>query len=406
MPAAPTVAASLRAYGVHQRAVGALFWLPTVFLYLIEQVGLTRALQLGALYYLTVVVLEVPSGWFSDRVGRVAALRVTAVAWIGTHLLFLVGGLGPIVAAQVLLAVGYAFLSGTDATFHFDTLDGAGRAREFEEREAVVRRGLLVATAVSAVVGGGLAFVDLRLPFAASLVAAAVQLAATLRMGEPPRVSRSQGLGADLRSVVRHLRRPLLAWVTLYVVAEVILIHLVSELTPPYLAMVLERPADDPAAAAAIAGVAAAVVALVGAGVLRHVDTGRRRLGVGVVLVALALASAGSVVLMATVTSLWVLPAVATRGMQAAATSVLVPGLVARRVEQHHRATMLSVTSLAGRCGYALVLLSLAAAAGDVLPEVLDLAAVVAVVTAVVALGGARLPAVARELRADRSLGG
>ena len=92
--------------------------------------------------------------------------------------------------------------------------------------------------------------------------------------------------------------------------------------------------------------------------------------------------------------------------MQAAATSVLVPGLVARRVEQHHRATMLSVTSLAGRCGYALVLLSLAAAAGDVLPEVLDLAAVVAVVTAVVALGGARLPAVARELRADRSLGG
>ena len=139
---------------------------------------------------------------------------------------------------------------------------------------------------------------------------------------------------------------------------------------------------------------------------LRHVDTGRRRLGVGVVLVALALASAGSVVLMATVTSLWVLPAVATRGMQAAATSVLVPGLVARRVEQHHRATMLSVTSLAGRCGYALVLLSLAAAAGDVLPEVLDLAAVVAVVTAVVALGGARLPAVARELRADRSLGG
>ena len=64
--------ANLRAYAVHQRAVGALFWLPTVFLYLIDEVGLTGALQLGALYYFTVVVLEVPSGWFSDRVGRVA----------------------------------------------------------------------------------------------------------------------------------------------------------------------------------------------------------------------------------------------------------------------------------------------------------------------------------------------
>ena len=49
--------ANLRAYAIHQRVVGSLFWLPTVLLYLIDQVGLTRALQLGALYYLTVVCL-------------------------------------------------------------------------------------------------------------------------------------------------------------------------------------------------------------------------------------------------------------------------------------------------------------------------------------------------------------
>lgn len=391
--------ANLRAYALHQRLVGALFWLPTVLLYLIDQVGLTRALQLGALYYLTVVVLEVPSGWFSDRVGRVAALRVTAVCWVACQGLFLVGGLGPIAGAQVLLAVGYAFLSGTDSTFHFDVLDADGRADEFERREARVRRDLLLVTAVTAIAGGCLAFIDLRLPFAASLSAASVQLVATLRMHEPPRSGGSSGLRADLSALGAYLRRPLLAWLTLYVVVEVILIHLVSELAPPYVAMVLERPADDPAGAAVIAGLVAAAVAFVGALSLRYTEAVRRRVGAGVVLATLAIVTATASVAMAVAVSLLVVPLVVARGVQMAATSVLVPGLISRRVAQHHRATMLSVTSLAGRCSYAVVLLTIA---GDALPDVLDTAAVVAVGAAAIAAATSRLPSVETELRADR----
>lgn len=398
MTPADTTETNLRAYAVHQRAVGALFWLPTVLLYLIDQVGLSRALQLGALYYLTVVVLEVPSGWFSDRVGRVAALRITGVAWVACHALFLVGGLGPIVLAQVMLAVGYAFLSGTDSTFHFDALDADGRAREFERREAEVRRGLLLATTVTAVVGGCLAFVDLRLPFAASLVAAVAQLASTLRMTEPPRSSRSTGFASDLRSIGGYLRRPLLAWVALYVVVEVILIHLVAELAPPYLALVLERPADDPAGAAIIAGLVAAVVAFVGALSLRYTETARTRFGAGPVLVALACSTAVASVVMGVATSLLVLPLIVTRGVQMAATQVIVPGIVSRQVVQHHRATMMSVTSLLGRCSYAVVLVAIA---GDGLPDVLDRAAVVSVAAVVVAAVTSRLSAVRAGLRED-----
>ncbi len=391
--------ANLRAYVVHQRVVGSLFWLPTVLLYLIDQVGLTQALQLGALYYLTVVVVEVPSGWFSDHVGRVAALRVTGVAWVGCHALFLVGGAGPIAGAQVLLAVGFAFLSGTDSTFHFDVLDAAGRSSEFEHREARARTGLHYATAVTAVVGGCLAFVDLRLPFAAALLAAAVQLGSTLRMSEPPRSTRSASFTSDLRLVRRHLRRPLLAWITFYVVVEVILIHLVAELAPPYLTMVLERPADDPAGAAVIAGIVAATVAGVGGFSLRYTERARQRFGAGVVLVVLAFVTATTSVTMALVVSPFVLPLIVSRGVQMAATQVFVPGIISRRVEQHHRATVLSVTSLFGRCAYAMVLLSIAA---DRLPPVLDRAAGVAVVAAVLALATALRPRVASELRADR----
>ncbi len=218
-------------------------------------------------------------------------------------------------------------------------------------------------------------------------------------MSEPPRSTRSASFTSDLRLVRRHLRRPLLAWITFYVVVEVILIHLVAELAPPYLTMVLERPADDPAGAAVIAGIVAATVAGVGGFSLRYTERARQRFGAGGVLVVLAFVTATTSVTMALVVSPFVLPLIVSRGVQMAATQVFVPGIISRRVEQHHRATVLSVTSLFGRCAYAMVLLSIAA---DRLPPVLDRAAGVAVVAAVLALATALRPRVASELRADR----
>ena len=178
-----------------------------------------------------------------------------------------------------------------------------------------------------------------------------------------------------------------------------VLIHLVSELAPPYLAMVLERPSDDPAGAAVIAGALAATVAAVGGWSLRFTESARRRFGPGVVLLVLASVTAAASLTMALVVSLLVLPLIVSRGIQMAATQVMVPGIMSRRVEQHHRATMLSVTSLLGRCTYAIVLLAIAA---EYLPRVLDTAAVVAVGAAMLVVVVALRPSVAAELRAER----
>ena len=41
MTAPDPTESNLRAYAVHQRVVGAAFWVPTSLLYLIDQVGLT-----------------------------------------------------------------------------------------------------------------------------------------------------------------------------------------------------------------------------------------------------------------------------------------------------------------------------------------------------------------------------
>ncbi len=211
----PRLERNLRLYGWHQALAGTLFWMPTVVLFLTEQVGLTTALAVQSAYYFAVVVLELPSGWLSDRLGRVIALRIVALTWIAAHVLFAWSpGSAGLIVAQVLLAAGYAFLSGTDVTFHYDTLEALGREDEFEEREAAARQHLLLVTASSALVGGALGTIDLRLPFLASAAFAAVQGATTLRMTEPG--ATGAGPAPDevtSRTVFGYLRRlPCSGW--------------------------------------------------------------------------------------------------------------------------------------------------------------------------------------------------
>ena len=80
-----------RLYPLYQAFFNAYFWLPVFFLYFSEQLPLRRVLQLEAIYYLTVVVVEVPSGYFSDTVGRRRTLMVAAAALVVSYALFFFG---------------------------------------------------------------------------------------------------------------------------------------------------------------------------------------------------------------------------------------------------------------------------------------------------------------------------
>ncbi|MGI9613662.1 MAG: MFS transporter [Acidimicrobiales bacterium] len=387
-----TLSSSLEWYRRHQLLAGALFWLPTTFLYLVEQYGLTTALRVQAIYYAAVVVFEVPSGWLSDRLGRVLTMRLVAIWWLVAHLLFVVSpgtvGLAGVIAAQVFLAAGYAFLSGTDVMLHFDTLEALGRSEEFEAREARSRRGLLSVTAVTAATGGAIGLIDLRLPFALSLAAAALQLAVAWKLVEPSRSTaieiadrpdRRVAAGQDVLAALHRLGERPLAWLGLYVVAHVVTVHLAADLTGPYLAEVLGVGLADPGRAALATGFTAAAVALVGAIVVPAVPVLARRIGLAATLIGAALIPTGLLVTMAVTSAVWLVPLLALRGVQGAATSVLIPAVIGGHVEQERRATVLSLNSLGGRLMYGGALLVLASAGGEGLRSRLSMAAVLAV---------------------------
>ena len=127
---------NLALYDIYRPMRRALVWMPVFFLYFGGRFSVDRVLALEAIYYFSVVVMEVPSGYFSDRVGRVRTLRIGTVCLIGSHVLFLSGGSSFVVfaLAQALLAAAFAFQSGTDTSFHYDTLTVLDRTTEFARR--------------------------------------------------------------------------------------------------------------------------------------------------------------------------------------------------------------------------------------------------------------------------------
>ncbi|MEM8926547.1 MAG: hypothetical protein AAGD35_23830, partial [Actinomycetota bacterium] len=260
------LAANLRLYRIHQVAAGALVWMPVLFLHLIERHGLGAALRLQAVYYIAVVLSEVPTGRFSDRFGRVVTMRLVALAWFAAMVAFAAGD-AVIWAAvgQVLLAIGIAGMSGTDVSFHLDTLEALGRGDEFAPAEAAARRGMLIATAVAAAASGFLWTVDPRLPFVAAGVAAAMQGVVAFRLVEP-----SAAVGGTDRTSLRAATTALgrggrrtLAWLGTAMVVHVVTVHLVAELAVPFQLDVFGG--DTPELAAVSNGVLVAAVSSLGA---------------------------------------------------------------------------------------------------------------------------------------------
>ena len=357
----------MRLIPVHQALTRALVWLPIMVLFTRARFDLDGALLLSSLYYLFVVALEVPSGWMSDRLGRTLTLRIAAASWVVAHLCFLIGDerFGMIVLGQFFLAGGFASLSGTDVTFHYDTLEALGRADTYTRRESIVSSIGFVATAFGVLLGGVLGYVDLRLAFVAALLFAVAQFVVASMLSEPPVEQLADPFLRQIRVCVGYLSHRYLGWIFFYGIVLVTLEHVAFTLAQPWLTEVLGQTADDIGATPLLAGVVYATTAFIGAASARAVAPISERIGVVATLIGLAALSSLIVTGMAVSTSAFMIGLVAFRSAQGAAAPVLISAAVAPHTARQHRATLLSLNSLAGRLGYGLILLAVAGAAND-----------------------------------------
>ena len=140
---------------------GFFIWLPIWILYLIETRGLslTQVALMEVVFWIAVIVAEVPTGAVADRFGRRVSLALGGFGFTIASVVFaLADSYAVLAVSYVLMAIAMTLFSGSGPALLFDTLRHLRRTREFERimgrSEAVMAFSLLSAT----LLGGPLAF--------------------------------------------------------------------------------------------------------------------------------------------------------------------------------------------------------------------------------------------------------
>ena len=362
---------NLRLYPLYTLAFNCYAWVPVFFLYFSENLPLASVLRLEALYYAAVVVLEVPSGYFSDRIGRRVTLLISALAMTLSYALFTVGGSFELFAtAQILLAVGISFKSGTDISFHYDALAALGREGEFGAREARITRNNLLANGLASLAGGAVALIALRYAYALSFVAAFAGFIVVLFFKEPGggQHLKASGFFRQLRDCLACLRNPLLAWLFLYCIGMVVLDHIPYELYQPYLEQLGARADWLPQEGTPLtAGIVMAVGLFLGAPMAAYSITLRDKLGLKTTLLLATVVQTAVIAAMGWFLHPLVMVMFLMRNIPSALKKAPLNAAIAPRVASSLRATYLSLQSLAGRLSFSITLtgLSLMFTPGD-----------------------------------------
>ena len=192
-----------------------IFWQAVWFLYFQSQLSAAEAILLYAVYDVATTLLEVPSGYLSDRLGRRVTLLASVVAgFLGAIFLGLGQGFAIFVAGQVLMGAAAAFASGTDSALLYEALVAEDRADDIARQELRTWRFSFAALALSAVTGGAMAVWSGAGPFLASAAALLCALIIALKFTEPPHGPRvpQGGEWARLGSLGVALRTPVLTW--------------------------------------------------------------------------------------------------------------------------------------------------------------------------------------------------
>lgn len=345
-----------------------LFWQATWFLYFQQELSAAEAIVLYVIFDLTVTVLEVPSGYMSDRLGRRVTLLVSGVYFlIGLVFLSIGDSFAVFAAGQLMLGAGIAFSSGTDTALLYQSLVALGRANSMEKETVRAWRAAFMALALSALIGGSLAFISPRLPFVAAAVTMLATLWVTWQFTEPQVTAPAPSERARMQFLVSRFRNPALMWIFALSVTMYVFSHVPFVFGQPFIAETLGQFGVSELAPL-LSGTVTALMMGFSLLVSLAAPRLRARLGLaGILLLAFtvqvglvgALAASGTFVAIAFLLARMVSDSLSTPFIQAHLQPMLGDEI---------RATFMSVKSLAGRVVFA-ISLSLAAVSTTIIDE-------------------------------------
>ena len=159
---------------------------------------------LQSVYSLTLMTLEIPTGYFADRAGRKTSILIGATMGFTGYLAYSFSfGFWQFVIAEVILGVSQSLVSGADSAMLYDTLAATKQKEKYTQLEGRVTSIGNFGEAFAGIIGGLLAVSSLRTPFFVQTCVALIAIPAALMLAEPPvqTIKIKPGLG-EIRSII------------------------------------------------------------------------------------------------------------------------------------------------------------------------------------------------------------
>jgi len=200
------VTRSIRLQAAYNFLIDFRFYAPLSILYFAEVTGsFAQAGLIVSILMLSAVVLEVPTGVFSDMLGRKGTLVAGAVALTAAVISFAYAdGLGWLLVGACLEGLSQALFSGNNDALLIDTLTEVGRESEFAHLTGRISSALQFGAAIAAISGSIIgALFGLRAAVIASIAPQVIGLAISAFIPAPRRHEIVASPFQHLREAVR-----------------------------------------------------------------------------------------------------------------------------------------------------------------------------------------------------------
>lgn len=196
---------------------------------------------LQALYSITIVILEIPSGYFGDVLGRKKSLVLgTILVSLGFFTYTISYSFWQFWVAATLVAAGSSFTSGSDSALLYDSLLHLQKSKQYTKYEGRLYAVNNISEAMAGLLCGFLVIYSLRLPFVVQATASIVGIFAAISLIDPTEKQRShikhKTSWKDTLNILKYtiINNRVLRWLVLFSSVMAVATVLMAWFAQPY----------------------------------------------------------------------------------------------------------------------------------------------------------------------------
>ena len=185
-----------------------LLIMPIFILFLQENgLSMTEILLLQSIFSIGIILFEIPSGYFSDVMGRRNTIIIASVlAFVGYSIYSFSYGFMGFLIAELILGLGSSFLSGTDSALVYDSLIQIKKEKEYKKIEGRMLSVGNFSEAIASFIGGFIALISLRAPFyvLTIILFLAIPFACTLIEPKRKKYKNKEGPIKEISKIIKY----------------------------------------------------------------------------------------------------------------------------------------------------------------------------------------------------------